>query len=516
MAVKKPTSKTPAKSRTGSSNSKLNSLPKVNKWLALLFVAVIAGVGAYIIFRANAATNNCQTVNPVAIAATPATTPAATTKPVPAGTDKATTPAATPAAPANDKNAVQVCDVDMALGNDTTVLSTKGWADELGKQGFWYFGAVFRAPTTAYAGAVPISAVYNESTTYRDYMTVAQKSLKDSAFPGKTKNEGVAFYAWENPGQPDTVPVYRITQGGSATKTFYSTDLGTINRLLAEDQNVVDGWRKDQFAGSSFIAFYAYPPNYAVAKQPNPYDCSILANYVSDRCAGSRAALDAAVAAGNVPVGKDCPATLEIYRKAPFASQFDQACQDKWNTYMNNCGIQENFVSDRCKKERQAFVDAEAEQARQRAAAAAAQRTVVSTSSSRGGGGTPTRRSTPTRNPATPTPPVTDPGCNDACQKYWQELYRAQQLDTNRLSLGNFGGVSNRGNPAVRDRLGECEITWKMDKFWGTFGSTTGRTVYPKITSKACTSKFNNAKNKTIDGSNRRHYDYKKFWNGYY
>ncbi len=333
MAVKKPTSKTPAKSRTGSSKSKLNSLPKVNKWLALLFVAVIAGVGAYIIFRANAATNNCAPVD-----------------------------------------AVQICDVNMALGAETTVLSTNEWAESLGKAGFWYFGAVFRAPTTAYAGSVPISAVYTESATYRDYMTVAQKSLKDSAFPGKTKNEGVAFYAWEKPGQPDTVPVYRITQGAAGTKTFYSTDLGTINKLLAEGQNDDAGWKRDQFAGSSFIAFYAYPPNYAVAKQPNPYDCSILANYVSDRCAGSRAALETAIAAGNVPVGNDCPATLEIYRKAPFASQFDQACQDKWNTYMNDCTVKENFLSDRCKVERQAFVDAEAEQARQRAAAAAAQR----------------------------------------------------------------------------------------------------------------------------------------------
>ncbi|MEI6716713.1 MAG: hypothetical protein WCK87_03245 [Candidatus Saccharibacteria bacterium] len=344
MAVKKPTSKTPAKSRTGSSKSKLNSLPKVNKWLALLFVAVIAGVGAYIIFRANAATNNCQAVG-----------------------------------------AVQICDVDMALGNDTTVLSTTGWADSLGKAGFWYFGAVFRAPTTAYAGAVPISAVFNESTTYRDYMTVAQKSLKDSAFPGKTRDEGVAFYAWENPGQPDTVPVYRITQGGSTTKTFYSTDLGTINRLLAESQNDPNGWKRDQFAGSSFIAFYAYPPNYKVAAQPNPYDCSILANYVSDRCSGSRAALDTAVAAGNVPVGNGCPATLEIYRKAPFASQFDQACQDKWNTYMNDCTVQENLVSDRCKNERQAQADAQAEQARLRTAAAAP--VVPATPSFKSGGG---------------------------------------------------------------------------------------------------------------------------------
>ena len=330
MAVKKPTSKTPAKSRTGSSKSKLNSLPKVNKWLALLFVAVIAGVGAYIIFRANAATNNCSPVD-----------------------------------------AVQICDVNMALGNTETALSTNEWSESLGNAGWWYFGAVFRAPTSAYAGSVPISAVFNESSTYRDYMTVAQKSLKDSAFPGKTKDEGVAFYAWENPGQPDTVPVYRITQGGSTTKTFYSTDLGTINRLLAESQNDPNGWKRDQFAGSSFIAFYAYPPNYAVAKQPNPYDCSIQANFVSDRCTGPRAALETAVAAGNVPVGNDCPATLEIYKKAPFASQFDQACQDKWNNYMNDCTVQENLVSDRCKKELQAQADAQADQASLREAAAA-------------------------------------------------------------------------------------------------------------------------------------------------
>jgi hypothetical protein len=361
MAVKKPTSKTPAKSRTGSSKSKLNSLPKVNKWLALLFVAVIAGVGAYIIYRANAATNNCQPVD-----------------------------------------AVQICDVNMALGNETTVLSTNEWAESLGKAGFWYFGAVFRAPTSAYAGSVPITIVFNESTTFRDYMTVPQKSLKESAFPGKLKNEGVAFYAWENPGQPDTVPVYRITQGGSTSKTFYSTDLGTVNRLLAEEKNVEGGWRRDELAGSSFIAFYAYPPNYAVANQPNPKDCTILANYVSDRCAGSREALDTAVAAGNVPVGNGCPATLEIYRKAPFASQFDQACQDKWNNYMNDCSIQENFLSDRCKKERQAFVDAQAEQARQREAAAAAQRRRSGTGGTRGTGGTSGTGDTETPGEVTP------------------------------------------------------------------------------------------------------------------
>ena len=96
MAVKKPTKKTPAKSRTGSSKSKLNSLPKVNKWLALLFVAVIAGVGAYIIFRANAATNNCQAVG-----------------------------------------AVQICDVDMALDNDTTIISHQVGAESLGIAGIW-------------------------------------------------------------------------------------------------------------------------------------------------------------------------------------------------------------------------------------------------------------------------------------------------------------------------------------------------------------------------------------------
>ena len=448
MAVKKPTSKTPAKSRTGSSKSKLNSLPKVNKWLALLFVAVIAGVGAYIIFRANAATLNCQKVNPVAIAATTAATPATTTKPVPAGTDKAATTAATPAKPADDKNAVQVCDVDMALGAETTVLSTTGWADELGKKGFWYFGAVFRAPTTAYAGSVPISAVYSESATYRDYMTVAQKSLKDSAFPGKTKNEGVAFYAWEKPGQPDTVPVYRITQGGAGTKTFYSTDLGTINRLLAEGKNDDAGWKRDQFAGSSFIAFYAYPPNYAVAKQPNPYDCSILANYASDRCAGSRAALETAIAAGNVPVGKGCPATLEIYRKAPFASQFDQACQDKWNTFMNDCTVKENFLSDRCKVERQAFVDAEAEQARQREAAAAAQRRAASNSGSTTGTNPPT--------PGTTNPPIIPATeCDASCQQWWRDQYNMQQGLAAELNGLNQGG-------GTVQPLGLCKIRYKL------------------------------------------------------
>jgi len=388
MAVKNNSKKTSAKSRTANSKSKLSSLPKVNKWLALLFVAVVAGVGAYIIYRANAATNNCQL-----------------------------------------ENSVQICDVDMALGNDVTVLSTKGWSESLGQQGFWYFGAVFRAPTTSLAGAVPVNSVYNASTTYRDYMTTGQKALKDSAFPGKTTDEGTVFYAWEQPGQPNTVPVYRITQGGDTTKTFFSTDLGTINRLLAEDQNNPNGWKKDQFAGSGFVAFYAYPPNYAVAKQPNPYDCSIQANFVSERCTGPREALVVRVEAGDVPVGNDCPASLAIYQKAPFASQFDQACQDKWNSYMNDCTVQENFVSDRCKQERQAFIDAEAEQARLRAQAAAAQKAASAAPTARGGGGGGGGGSAPRQPNAT-----NNNTCNAQCVA-WSTAVTAANDEAARLYL---------------------------------------------------------------------------------
>lgn len=179
-----------------------------------------------------------------------------------------------------------ICDIDQVAGNTDTVLSKSAEAKNLAKSGWGtYYGAAFRAPMHAYKGAVPITRIYNPGATYHDWTTPLQKSQKEAKYKGKTRNEGVAFYAWRTQ-LKGTVPVYRLTRGGPHTQTIYSTDGSWILRLLAQSGSDPNGWKRDQFA--PYVAFYAYPPNYKVANAPNPYDCSIQANFVSERCKDQR------------------------------------------------------------------------------------------------------------------------------------------------------------------------------------------------------------------------------------
>ena len=318
--------------------------------MILLFVVALGTFGAWRIFFAGAAPNNCQ-----------------------------------------KENGVDICDVDQTGGNSDTVLSINGEAQTLGGQGWgWYYGAAFRAPKRSYNGAVPIHRVINVQHSWHEWVTDAQKRDKEAKY-GALTYEGVAFFAWDRPGQAGTVPIYRVTRGGANSQSLYSSDRSFVDRLLAESANNPDGWKTGTVLPK--VAFYAYPPNYKVAGQANPYDCSILENFVSDRCKAPRENLNNAVAAGNVPADNSCPKTLDVYRRAPFASQFSADCQKFWNTYMQDCSILENFASDRCKTQREALARAQEEQARLRAAAAAAAAGRARSGGGSGGGGSSVARS---------------------------------------------------------------------------------------------------------------------------
>lgn len=298
-------------------NSKFGSLMtprKLNLKIAALLIVVLAAVGVYLLFFAEAATNNCQT---------------------------------------GDNN-VEVCDVNMVAGDKDTVLSIGPEAEALGNQKWGlYYNTTFRAQKTAGNGAVPIHRVVNPEpgVSLHDWVTDTQKSAKEAKY-GALVYEGVAFYAW-NTQVKDTVPVYRISRAGDHVQHIFSVDKGWVDRILATDANNPNGWKRDIYG--PFIAFYAYPPGYKVADKPNPYDCSIKENFLSDRCVDQRNALLDAEKAGTLPKDNTCPTTLTAYLAAPFPGQFEQSCQDKWNKYMQDCSIQENFLSDRCKTNRDAL-----------------------------------------------------------------------------------------------------------------------------------------------------------------
>ncbi|MCA9342880.1 hypothetical protein KC950_02620 [Candidatus Saccharibacteria bacterium] len=244
--AKKQTKKTRKSSKSSllsKLKSKVNKKPKV--FVGILTLVSFASVGAFILVQSQAAPDNCQI-----------------------------------------QDSVPICDVDQTAGNYDSLLSRGSEPQELAKRGWGvYYGAAFRAPAHEYNGAVPITRIYNAEATYHDFVTPVQKSSKEAKYSGKTKNEGVAFYAWRTQVK-DTVPVYRLTRAGPHTQTIFSTDKAWVDGLLAKDKNNDNGWKKDHLA--PFLAFYAYPPNYKVADKPNPYDCSIQENFLSDRCTMQR------------------------------------------------------------------------------------------------------------------------------------------------------------------------------------------------------------------------------------
>ena len=285
---------------------------KGRKKFALFTVVVLAAIGAYLLFFAKAATNNCQ-----------------------------------------PENGVQICDVDQTAASNDTVLSTNGEAESLGNQGWGtYFGTAFRAPMSAYDGAVPVTRLFNASATWHEFVTDAQKGQKEAKAGGAQNlaNEGVSFFAWTDGHHPGTVPVYRMTRLGAETQAMYSTDKAWIDQQVAGPW----GWKLDDTMPS--IAFYAFPPGYAVAGVANPYDCSILENFTSERCKVAATNLQKNIDAGNIAT--TCPNTWADWNKTVNPGSLDKECQDRWNKYAQDCNNTDVFQSDRCKAQRDALAAA--------------------------------------------------------------------------------------------------------------------------------------------------------------
>lgn len=270
------------------SNNFLLNLNYKSRKVQLVAATVIVGLlgGAYLVF-ANAHTLNCQ-----------------------------------------KQDNVDICDINQTAGGTDTVLSSGPEAEALGNSGWgWYLGAAFRAPSSAYNGAVPVHRVVNTKYDWHEWVTDAQKRDKEAKY-GALHYEGVAFYAWEKQ-VPGTVPVYRLTAGGSGTKSFFTTDKAQADKFVADGANDPNGWRMDGTMPS--IAFYAYPPGYSVPNQSNPGDCSKPENFTKDICKKAASNLEQAIKENIIPATNECPKDVETYRKAPFPGQFSEECQKKWN-----------------------------------------------------------------------------------------------------------------------------------------------------------------------------------------
>jgi hypothetical protein len=109
-------------------------------------------------------------------------------------------------------------------------------------------------------------------------------------------------------------------------------------------------------------------------------------NFVSDRCKTQRESLAAASAAGAIPKTGSCPQTYDAYKKAPFPGQLSADCQKFWNVYAQDCSRQEVFLSDNCKGPREQLAREMERQAQERAAAAARARAAAQASSGGGSG----------------------------------------------------------------------------------------------------------------------------------
>ena len=446
----------------------------------LFIILVISIIGASILVFSQAAPNNCQT-----------------------------------------QDGIPICDVDQSAWDQDSVLSRGSEAKSLASRGWIYYGAAFRAPAHAYKGAVPITRIYNQSATYHDFVTPSQKSTKEAKYKGKTRNEGVAFYAW-NTKITGTVPVYRLTRAGNHTQTIFSTDKAWVDRLLATDKGKDDGWKKDNLA--PFVAFYAYPPNYKVVNKvddkvvatPNPYDCSIEANFISDRCKTQRENLATEVKQGNVPKDNSCPKTLSAYLKAPLVGELTSDCQKYWNTYMQNCSIQENYVSDRCTKEREAIAKAQLEQIRARQEAQrndASSGSSGSSSYSSGGSGksiSPTiAANTGGVDCGVPANYLTN-SCTVARKNLAYALYYSTLPTTTNARKNPKESIAFRYRPSNK---GTCVVGyWASGGYGGLGGTTIQRKKYYNITYSQCNNNYSRDSKYRVDVYGRALYGYTKSW----
>ncbi len=381
-----------------------------NKKIGIGLVLALVAVGVYFLFFASAATNNCQA-----------------------------------------ENGVQICDVDQTAGGGDSVLSLYGEAESLANQGWGiYYGAAFRAPTSAYDGAVPVHRFLNGAYSWHEFTTDAQLGQKEAKAGGRDKltYEGIVFYAWTDGHRPGTVPVYRMTRGGAETQSMFSTDKAWIDKMVAGPW----GWKTDDIMPS--VAFYAYPPSYTVAGLANPYDCSILENFTSPRCAPQAANLQKGIETGAVTASTECPKDWASWNNNAFPGKLPQECQDKWNKYATDCSNADVFQSDRCKAEREALAAANAAQIAARDKASKGSTSGSQGGSTSSGGGKPKNDTIKVTIKPVSNPTLACPGSVEA----WKKLNSTQKSQTGKdcniwwntiITKAAVNTVATNGSPLV-------------------------------------------------------------------
>jgi len=192
---------------------------KFNKWIGVAIVALVAVMGSYLLFFADAAANNC----------TVASTKAESTK---------------------------ICDVNQVShpsGTDSAFAVNDEYSALVG-QGWTNWGVAFRAPNSAFAGAKPVHRFYNKPLTAH-YLIIESDPLyaQFKADPTNNVDEGIFFYAWDNGNVKNTEPVHRVNRKPWYFLQMYSTNRAWVDQFVANPDNT---W---EYGG---IAFYAYNANY--------------------------------------------------------------------------------------------------------------------------------------------------------------------------------------------------------------------------------------------------------------
>jgi uncharacterized membrane protein YgcG len=456
--------------------SKLKNIKNPKLLLAGLLIVAIASFGTWRVFFAGAAPWNCQ-----------------------------------------KENGIDICDIDQTAGNDDTVLSVDGEPQVLASQGWGiYYGAAFRAPRQSYNGALPVTRILNATHSWHDWVTDPQLNFKQANYGANSTliNEGIAFFAWPDGRQPGTVPVYRITRGGPHSQSMFTTDKAWVDRTIAADAGNPNGWR---FGGTMpEVAFYAFPPNYMVAGQANPYDCSILENFVSDRCTYQRQQLESHTSQGNIPKDNECPKTADAYLRVPFPGQLSADCQKFWNTYIQDCTIPANLETDRCAAERQKRAQQQQEQIRNRTnannngnkASSGGSGSSNVGGSSGGGQKRPEQKngsSAGDKVRAIQGPKISGGGAGD-------KVASSQEGQSKRPGPKTSGGSASSNVSNIANTKRTCTISWKITQSWLLGGAKRGEKIIKGTTLSECQSIYWKASFTTSDSFGRKYSDYKYRW----
>ncbi len=432
--------------------------PVNRKWVALIFVVLIGAIGTYLIAFSQAKPNNCYALKGA------------------------------------DGKSVPLCDINQASDGLDSLLAVDAEVQTLVDQKKWFnWGVAFRAPTKPIDGAKPVHRFYYPSITAHFFVIEGSADYEKFKNDKNARDEGIKFYAWPTKGQENTVPIYRVNRKPLYFLQLYADSAAMRDHLVKK----TDGTYED-----GGVNFYAYPAKFSPANDlpAAAYDCSKKENFVAPQCKAERE---------NLAKMYDCSV------KENFLS--DRCKTERENLAKAfDCSKLENFVSNRCVKAREAFEKAEKERIRREEAAKAAAAAAARQSS--------TKTSVKTLPKKSGTTKVDPNDCSIEANFFSSRCKEARDTMQFANNCRAFGGTylggrncrlpntPSNNNTSTGLRKGRCVVSWKMDKFWGAFGSSTGSKTYSNVTSIQCRKNYLSLSKKTIDGMNRKHYGYTYSW----